>query len=332
MKIALIGTGAMGCIFGAALARSGAELVCLDRNPAVVAALQEQGIRLRGVLGEQVVAVRATTDPAQLGQVDMALVLVDAAATAAAAEVARACLGEDGFALSLQNGIGNAHILRAALPSHRVCAGMVPFNVVQLPPSRLHRGTWGELMVQADAGWAPWHAAFAAARLPLQERADMREVQWGKLLLNLNNAINALSGVPLKAQLAQRGYRRILATLIDEALAALRAAGIAPAQIGKLPPHRMPFVLRLPDWLFTRIAAGMLKIDPEARSSMWEDLQAGRRTEVDEFNGAVAALAQAHGLQAPCNRAITALVHQAEQGGRRDWSADELQRALMSVR
>ncbi len=339
--VVVLGAGSIGAYVGGALIASGTPAVLIGRAR-MRDRIAAHGLHLSDLngqearLGAEAIAWVDAGDEAAVAQAlrvaDLALVAVKSADTATAAQTLARHLKRGALVCSLQNGIGNAHILRAALPSHRVCAGMVPFNVVQLPPSRLHRGTWGELMVQADAGWAPWHAAFAAARLPLQERADMREVQWGKLLLNLNNAINALSGVPLKAQLAQRGYRRILATLIDEALAALRAAGIAPAQIGKLPPHRMPFVLRLPDWLFTRIAAGMLKIDPEARSSMWEDLQAGRRTEVDEFNGAVAALAQAHGLQAPCNRAITALVHQAEQGGRRDWSADELQRALMSVR
>lgn len=340
-QVVVLGAGSIGAYVGGALMASGTPVALIGRQR-MRERITAHGLQLTDLSGRDIwlaakdIAYINAQDLAAVAQAlqhsDLALVTVKSADTAAAAQTLARHLKPGALVCSLQNGIGNADILRSALPSHRVCAGMVPFNVVQLPPSRLHRGTWGELMVEAHAGWAPWHAAFAAAHLPLQERADMRAVQWGKLLLNLNNAINALSGVPLKAQLAQRGYRQILATLIDEALMALRAAGIAPAQIGKLPPQRMPFVLRLPDWLFTRIAAGMLKIDAEARSSMWEDLQAGRRTEVDEFNGAVVALAQAQGLDAPCNRAITALVHQAEQGGRRDWSAEELLRALRVAR
>jgi ketopantoate reductase len=106
------------------LARGGAELVCLDRSADVVAALQQHGILVRGVLGEQTVPVRATTDPAQLGLADMALVLVDAAATPAAAAIAKACLKPDGFALSLQNGIGNLEALVDALGPQRVMAGI----------------------------------------------------------------------------------------------------------------------------------------------------------------------------------------------------------------
>jgi 2-dehydropantoate 2-reductase len=73
-------------------------------------------------------------------------------------------------------------------------------------------------------------------------------------------------------------------------------------------------LLRLPNWLFTRVAAQMLRIDPEARSSMWEDLQAGRRTEIDYLNGAVVALAASLGRTAPANQQLVTLVRQAENG------------------
>jgi len=82
-------------------------------------------------------------------------------------------------------------------------------------------------------------------------------------------------------------------------------------------------LLRLPDFLFTRIAATMLRIDPEARSSMWEDLQAGRRTEVDYINGAVLKLAATIGRDAPYNRRIVELIRRAEQGGSA-WKGDAL--------
>ena len=73
-------------------------------------------------------------------------------------------------------------------------------------------------------------------------------------------------------------------------------------------------LLRLPDFLFIRIAAQLLRIDPEARSSMAEDLQAGRRTEIDYLNGAVIDLAAAHGGDAPANRRMVALIRRAESG------------------
>ncbi len=120
-------------------------------------------------------------------------------------------------------------------------------------------------------------------------------VAWGKLLLNLNNALNALAGVPLREEIADRAWRRLLASCIDEALAALAAAGIRPAKVGALPPALIPKVLRLPDALFRLVAAAQLRIDPKARSSMADDLQQRRLTEIDQLQGRVVALADAAG-------------------------------------
>jgi 2-dehydropantoate 2-reductase len=133
-------------------------------------------------------------------------------------------------------------------------------------------------------------------------------VQWPKLLLNLNNPVNALSGLPLRAELLDRDHRRVLAALQHEALRALAAAGIAPARITALPPRWMPHLLRLPNWLFERVAARLLRIDANARSSMADDVALGRRTEVDAFCGEVLRLARAHGGDAPINARIAQMI------------------------
>jgi 2-dehydropantoate 2-reductase len=83
------------------------------------------------------------------------------------------------------------------------------------------------------------------AGLPLQRHADLRAVQWGKLLLNLNNPVNALSGRPLREPLMDRGCRQCLAALQTEAMQLLRGQGITPAQVTALPPHRVPTLLRI---------------------------------------------------------------------------------------
>jgi 2-dehydropantoate 2-reductase len=126
-------------------------------------------------------------------------------------------------------------------------------------------------------------------------------VQWGKLLLNLNNPVNALSGLPLKRQLLDRDLRCVMAALIEEALAALQAHGIEPAQLAALPPRRMPQGPRLATWLFRLLARNSLRIDAQARTSMAEDVARGRVTEIDAQCGEVVRLARAAGLRAPCN-------------------------------
>ena len=165
------------------------------------------------------------------------------------------------------------------------------------------------------------------AGIPLDLVADALPIQWGKLLLNLNNPVNALSGLPLRDELMQRGYRRCFAALIDETLGVLRTGGIVPAQVAAVPARRLPGLLRLPDWLFRIVAARMLRIDAKARSSMADDLALGRRTEIDALSGEVVRLAQELGLSAPRNARMVALLEAWPQPPKR-WTARELQDSL----
>ena len=145
---------------------------------------------------------------------------------------------------------------------------------------------------------------------------DIAGVQWGKLLVNLNNALNALSDLPLRRQLAQRPWRRLFADQMAEGLAAMSAEGITPVSPTPIPTSWMPPLLRLPDAIFEAMLGRTMKIDPEARSSMWEDLQRGRRTEIDYLQGVITEIAERRGLDAPLSRRIVALIREAERTAR----------------
>ena len=95
----------------------------------------------------------------------------------------------------------------------------------------------------------------------------------------------------------------------------LKKAGIKPAKLTKAPPFLVPWILLLPNWLFRVIAQQMLAIDPLARSSMWDDLQKGRPTEIEFLNQAVVELAFQQGLTAPVNERIVGLIREAESSG-----------------
>ncbi len=157
-------------------------------------------------------------------------------------------------------------------------------------------------------------------------------MQWAKLLLNLNNSVNALSGLPLKEQLSQRSFRRCAALAQEEALALLSRAGNRVARLTPIPPALIPKLLSVPDWLFARLANQMLAIDPLARSSMWEDLEAKRTTEVDWLNGEIVRLARSQGRAAPVNARLLALVRAAEAGGERRWDGKALLADLQAAR
>lgn len=333
--IAVFGAGSIGAYVGGALLGAGAAVTLLGRAR-MRQRIAEHGLRLTDLHGRDLALdgsrIPYTDDPACLAGAALILVTVKSADTAAAAGAIRAHAAPSTLVLSLQNGVGNADTLRRLLPGWKVLAGMVPFNVVQMPDGRLHRGTAGELMAEASPLLAPWLPAFSAAHLPVTPCAGFAAIQWGKLLINLNNSVNALSGVSLTAQLRQRAYRRALALMVDEGRAVLARAGIEPAKVVSVGPRAFTLLLRLPDALFTRVAAAMLRIDPEARSSMWEDLQAGRKTEVHYLNGAIVALASSLGMDAPVNRRMTELVTAAEQGRQGPMSAADLYRALAAAR
>ena len=146
--------------------------------------------------------------------------------------------------------------------------------------------------------------------------------------MNLNNAVNALSGLPLKTELGQRPYRRCLAAAQREALDLLAVAHQDVAKLTALPPRWMPGLLRVPDRVFGLLAGKIIAIDPTARSSMWDDLQAGRPTEIDFLQGEVVALGERLGRAAPINRVLVQLVRAAETGGKREYTGRELTAAL----
>ncbi|MBZ9850497.1 2-dehydropantoate 2-reductase [Mesorhizobium sp. CA14] len=316
--IAIAGAGSIGCYVGGCLALAGRKVVFLGRGR-VVEAMRESGLRVSDLDGRdrrvEEQAISATDDPAiALPDADVILVTVKSGATTEMAGLIAAHGRPDAVAVSLQNGVNNTDRLRAALPGRRVLTGMVMFNVVQSPDSELpfhvHRASQGEVMI--DTGVDGLVDLLDVDGLAVEARADMKAVQWGKLLMNLNNALVALSDLPLARQLADCNWRAILAAEIDEALAVMRAAGITPARLTGLPPALLPKTLRLPDWLFGLLARRMLAIDPQARSSMWDDLKRGRPTEIDELQGAVIRLARQTGIPTPVNERVTALVRQAE--------------------
>ena len=326
-RIAIFGAGAIGCWVGGRLAAGGAEITLIGRTRVMDEV--RGGLRVTQLAGPDAdVTVTATTEVAAAAAAELVIVTVKSAQTAeAGAQLARV-LPPGAVVVSLQNGVRNADVLRGALPDRRVLAGMVPWNVVRRAAGAYHRASQGTLMIEDDpAGLALVHAC-AAAGLAIEPRRDMPAVQWGKLVMNLNNAINALSGLPLATELSQRGFRRCLAAAQREALGSLAAANIAVARLTAIPPRLMPSLLTLPDALFTRLARRVIAIDPHARSSMWDDLEAKRPTEIDDLQGEIVALAARVGRAAPVNRALVALVRAAEAGGKRDYAGAELYAAL----
>jgi 2-dehydropantoate 2-reductase len=315
--IGVAGAGSIGCFVGGMLAAAGRPVALLAR-PRVLREIEDNGLRLTSFDGSerQIAPDRLTLSesPSIFGDAGVVLVTVKSADTAGMADLIAQHAPRHAVIVSLQNGVGNASLLRERLPGRRVLAGMVPFNVIALGQGRFHRATSGDVVLeQDDAGTA---ARLSAPGLTLRPSGNIVGVQWGKLLLNLNNALNALAGLPLRQQLGQRAWRVLFADQMAEGLAAIRAEGIRPVSSTPIPPRWMPHLLRLPDAVFGVLLGRTMKIDPEARSSMWEDLRRGRRTEIDYLQGVITGIADRHGLRAPLSRRIVALIKSAEAAGK----------------
>jgi 2-dehydropantoate 2-reductase len=315
--ISVAGAGSIGCFVGGVLADAGRRVSLLAR-PRMIEEINGNGLRVTSFEGfDRLVAsnrISLSDDPSIFNDAGVVLVTVKSTDTAGIADLLARHAPSDAVIISLQNGVGNVSVLRERLPGRRVLAGMVPFNVIALGKGRFHRATSGDIVMEHDeAGTA---AQLSTPHLTMRPTGNIVGVQWGKLLLNLNNALNALSNLPLKDQLAQRSWRVLFADQMSEGLAAMKAEGIKPVASTPIPPALTPHLLRLPDAVFQLLLGRAMKIDPEARSSMWEDLQRGRRTEIDYLQGVVTQIAERHGLKVQLSARIVALIKRAEADGK----------------
>ncbi|MGY2901806.1 2-dehydropantoate 2-reductase [Bradyrhizobium sp. URHC0002] len=315
--IGIAGAGSIGCFVGGMLAAGGRRVALLAR-PRVIAEIEAHGLRPTSFEGLDQTVPRErfalSENPHLFENAGIVLVTVKSADTAAMADIIARHAPSDAVIVSLQNGVGNAAVLRHRLPGRRVLGGMVPFNVIALGEGRFHRATSGDIIIEQDE--ARTAEKLSVPGLKMLPTDNIHGVQWGKLLLNLNNALNALADLPLRRQLAQRPWRRLFADQVAEGLAAIRADGIRPISPTPIPFGWLPPLLRLPDPIFEALLGRTMKIDPEARSSMWEDLKHGRRTEIDYLQGVITEIAERRGLEAPLSRRIVELIRQAERDAR----------------
>jgi len=337
VKVGIVGAGAIGCYVGGRLRARGGDVVFFGR-PRVKTELTTNGLDLQDGAGSgetlrvQPADVELVTETAGLAGCDVLLVCVKSAQSAEVAADLDGKVEDTALVVSMQNGLGNAETIRKQLPRHTVLGGIVGFNVVSSQAGAFRRATTGPLVIEANPD--PRVGALAtllrAADLETEVVDDIRAKQWSKLVMNLNNAVSALTGAPTQQLIFDASYRRIVRAVTVEALDLMKRAGHVPSKVGPLPVQLFPFMLALPSAILKLVARVQVKIDPTARSSMWEDLSRGRLTEVDYLNGEIVRLAESLGTKAPINERIIELVRDAERAakGPPNLSADTLWRAI----
>lgn len=251
--------------------------------------------------------LRITSDPAVLAEAALVVLGIKATALDAAIVELKLYCPTTTPILALQNGIGPLERLRAALPDHNVLGGVVTHNVVVIGGHRFHKATAGNIVVEASLLLAPLEAVAQSKFAPIAFADDFASVRWGKMLINLNNAVNAASGLGLRAQFLDPKWRAMTVGAIREGLKVARAENIRPAKTGAVSPQRLALMLSLPQWLLERLPL-LAKIDAKARSSMADDVAAGKPTEIAYLNGAIVDLARRHGIATPVNDDLVARI------------------------
>lgn len=335
-----MGAGSIGCHLGGWLAAA-ADVTLIGR-PRIIDAIEQQGLTVSDLRGRTRTVspdgLTLATEASAVIDADYVLMTTKTSATEDATRQVAPYLQHDSVLVSFQNGLRNAAVIDEALGSAfpsmasrpLTLSGMVPFNVVRSDETHWTQTVSGRIKVKDHPRIDPFIRAAHGAGLRVDVEPDMRAVLFGKLLLNLNNPINALTGLPLAVELRDRDCRAVLASCQEEALALAKRVGVPPARMTPLPPSLVPRLLRSPTPVFANLSRTSLKVTPQARSSMSDDLTAGRATEIGELQGAVTALAAKHGTRAPVCARIVELVHEAEAAGtdRRRWTGAQLRRAV----
>ena len=320
LNIAIFGAGSIGCYLGGQLLQADQNVSFIGRRT-FQKALLENGLSLthfeRPPIKISPDKIKYYLEPRLIAEADVILVTVKSQDTETAGKSIAQYAKNNALIISFQNGVNNVSVLKNALPENTVVGGVVPFNVTGTGPGKFHCGTEGNLSLQSgDLRVEALKTVFSMSGQGVDVFDDILPIQWGKLLVNLNNALNTLTGGTLKEGLMQRDYRKALAAIILEGLTIIRGAGIEPANFGKASAEKMIKILRLPNFIYKIIMNKIVKIDASARSSMLDDLEMGRVSEVEFLQGEIVKLAASTDRKAPHNHKILILVNQAFLKGR----------------
>lgn len=302
MKIAVVGAGAMGSLFGAMLAEAGNEVWLYDVWAEHVQTINKNGLAIEREGQTRTLSIKATTDPKQIGQAQLVIIFVKSTHTASAAETARKLAGSDGAVMTLQNGMGNADILSEFIDPERVLAGTTSHGATMLGPGSIRHAGIGATTIGA---WAETEQGRERARklsdfftktgIETEAVDDVRSVLWNKLLINIGiNAITALTAIKNGQILDLEITRKLSRNAVEEAM---KIAGEMNIKV------REDAV----DHVYAVAEATAVN-----RSSMGQDVDNKRQTEIRTINGFIVREAKRLGLKAPVNETLTALVETLE--------------------
>ncbi len=319
MRIAIVGAGAIGCTLGGLLGRSGHDVTLVTR-PDQVAAFRNGGLRMEGALGSFTAPVTAA---AEIGESpDLVLLAVKTQDVEAAVRMHRDRL--QGVPLvTLQNGVRSDGIVRTILAPDFLLSAVVVVTATYLEPGRVTVVERGHLVLGRPDGprdaLVDQVAGVLNSVVPTTVSDNLVGAHWLKLLMNLNNAIPALTNLPLREAVQDPFLRRLSVLLMREGMAVTDAAGIPLAPLDGVSVRAVRMLTRLPSPLASRVfaaRAGGLGGEWPVLGSTLQSLRRGRPTEIDYLNGEIVRRGRELGVPTSRNARVVELVHEVERTGR----------------
>jgi 2-dehydropantoate 2-reductase len=303
MKIAIVGTGAMGSVYAALFATAGHEVWAIDRWKEHVEAMRTKGLRLEGASGDRTVRLNATSDPHDVGPCDLVILATKAMHVAQAASSIRPLLKADTPVVSIQNGLGGPDTAASILGRERVMVGVVGgFGASMRGPGHAHHN--GMELVRLGEFGGPItprlrkvEDAWSGAGFRVKVFDDIDQLVWEKLLCNC--AYSGPCGIAdctIGEVMADEDLSRISAACATEGFAVAKRKGV---RLGFEDPVA-----------YVRDFGSKI---PNARPSVLLDLMAKRKSEIDVINGSVPRVGREVGLTAPVNETVTGLIHLRER-------------------
>jgi 2-dehydropantoate 2-reductase len=291
--VLIVGSGAMACLFAARLSAAGVKVTLAGSWRESLEAIRREGVRLSLPDGSTAAyPVETADDPAQIGEVQQALVLVKSWQTEKAAKMLRGCLSRQGVALTLQNGMGNRQMLAEHLGAERVALGISTVGAYLLAPGHVRFGGEGILSLGVHDRIQPLSERLRQAGFTVEMAPDPDSLLWGKLVINAAiNPLSALLNVPNGELLERPTARALMINLARE------AAAVAAAQ-------RIP----LPYDHAAQTVQDIARRTGSNISSMLQDVRRGAPTEIDAICGAIVQAGEQAGVPTPLNQTMWQLI------------------------
>ena len=314
MKYAVIGLGAVGNIVGGILKKSEKNVVLIGKENQVDI-INKNGIKINGINGSlSIENPNASSDLSYLKDVDFIIICVKSYDTQNLANQIKQHIKKTALILSLQNGVKNSSVIYK-ITGNKVISGVVLFNALFLKPGESTLTIRGGLLIEDEKSNSEAIEdlinCFNMRGLTSKSVKNIEGFQYSKLIVNLQNAVTALTGQTIKESIIDSNSRSVLIASMKEGLYILEKSGISIETLPDMDPKKIIKRLSSYNSIFLRIGSKILKLK-NARTSMWQSLSRGKSTEIDYINGEIVSLARKNNLKAPINEKLVELLKEAE--------------------